>query len=143
MSTRVPSISLGVGFTSIILDVVCLPSISNRIPCKTAGSVTRRQRSCELVVKRAAEGRASGSLLWEHRGVSSSPRMEFLVIGAQKAGTTTLWNLLRDHPGLWFPDAKEAPFFSHTDVFERGWASYLQRLGVPAGDGVLRGTITP
>jgi hypothetical protein len=69
--------------------------------------------------------------------------MEFLVIGAQKAGTTTLWNLLRDHPQLWFPDAKEAPFFSHTEVYERGWASYLARLRVPAGEGVLRGTITP
>jgi len=69
--------------------------------------------------------------------------MEFLVIGAQKAGTTTLWNLLRDHPQLWLPDAKEVPFFSHTEVYETGWASYLERLRVPAGDGVLRGTITP
>ena len=69
--------------------------------------------------------------------------MEFLVIGAQKAGTTTLWNLLRDHPELWLPDAKEAPFFSHTDLYERGWESYAERLGVPAGEGVLRGTVTP
>ena len=69
--------------------------------------------------------------------------MEFLVIGAQKAGTTTLWNLLRDHPQLWLPDAKEAPFFSHTEIYERGWTSYLKRLRVPAGEGLLRGTITP
>jgi len=69
--------------------------------------------------------------------------MEFLVIGAQKAGTTTLWNLLRDHPRLWLPDAKEAPFFSHTEVYERGLASYLERLGAPVGEGVLRGTVTP
>lgn len=69
--------------------------------------------------------------------------MEFLVIGTQKAGTTTLWNLLRDHPQIWLPDAKEAPFFSHTEVYGRGWANYLQRLGVPAGEGVLRGTVTP
>lgn len=75
--------------------------------------------------------------------MSSSAGMEFLVIGAQKAGTTTLWNLLRDHPQLWLPGAKEAPFFSHTEVYERGWASYLERLGVPTGEGVLRGTITP
>ena len=75
--------------------------------------------------------------------MSTPPGMEFLVIGAQKAGTTTLWNLLRDHPQLWFPDAKEAPFFSHTEVYEAGWASYLERLRVPAGEGVLRGTITP
>jgi hypothetical protein len=71
------------------------------------------------------------------------PGMEFLVIGAQKAGTTTLWKLLRDHPELWLPDAKEAPFFSHTEVYERGWPSYLERLGVPVGEGVLRGTVTP
>jgi hypothetical protein len=73
----------------------------------------------------------------------TSAGIEFLVIGAQKAGTTTLWNLLRDHPQLWFPDAKEAPFFSHAEVYRRGWARYLDRLGVPAGDRVLRGTITP
>jgi Sulfotransferase family len=69
--------------------------------------------------------------------------MEFLVIGAQKAGTTTLWKLLRDHPQLWLPDAKEAPFFSHSEVYERGWTSYLRRLDVPDGQNVLRGTVTP
>ncbi len=71
------------------------------------------------------------------------PVMEFLVIGAQKAGTTTLWELLRDHPQLWLPDAKEAPFFSHTEIYERGWASYVQRLGAPVGENVVRGTVTP
>ena len=71
------------------------------------------------------------------------PVLEFLVIGAQKGGTTTLWKLLRDHPGLWLPDAKEAPFFSHTEVYERGWASYAERLRVPAGQGRMRGTVTP
>jgi hypothetical protein len=75
--------------------------------------------------------------------MSTPAGIDFLVIGAQKAGTTTLWNLLRDHPELWFPDAKEAPFFSHTEIYERGWGSYLRRVGAPAGDGVLRGTITP
>jgi hypothetical protein len=74
--------------------------------------------------------------------MSIPPDLDFLVVGAQKAGTTTLWNLLRDHPQIWLPDAKEAPFFSHTEVYERGWASYLQRLEVP-GEGVLRGTVTP
>jgi hypothetical protein len=69
--------------------------------------------------------------------------MEFLVIGAQKAGTTTLWNLLRDHPQLWLPDAKEVPFFSHSEVYGRGWASYLRRLEAPTEAGVLRGTVTP
>jgi hypothetical protein len=75
--------------------------------------------------------------------MSTPAGMEFLVIGAQKAGTTTLWNLLRDHPQLWLPDAKEAPFFSHTEVFREGWAGYVRRLRVPTEEGVLRGTVTP
>ncbi len=70
--------------------------------------------------------------------------LEFLVIGAQKAGTTTLWNLLRDHPELWLPDAKEAPFFSHTEVYERGLGATIWSVwGCPDGEGVLRGTVTP
>lgn len=69
--------------------------------------------------------------------------LEFLVIGAQKAGTTTLWKLMRDHPEVWLPDAKEAPFFSHTEVFAQGLESYLRRLDAPRGEGVLRGTVTP
>jgi Sulfotransferase domain len=69
--------------------------------------------------------------------------LEFIVIGAQKAGTTTLWQLLRDHPQLWLAETKEAPFFSHTDVYERGWQAYLARLDPPAGDGLLHGTVTP
>jgi Sulfotransferase domain len=75
--------------------------------------------------------------------MSTPADIEFLVIGAQKGGTTTLWQLLRDHPQVWLPDAKEAPYFSHTEVYERGWASYLQRLRVPTAEGVVRGTVTP
>jgi hypothetical protein len=69
--------------------------------------------------------------------------LQFIVIGAQKAGTTTLWRLLRDHPQLWLPPTKEAPFFSHTDVYERGFKEYLTRLGAPADGERLCGTVTP
>ncbi len=69
--------------------------------------------------------------------------IEFLVIGAQKAGTTTLWKLLRDHPRLWLPDAKEAPFFSHTELYEAGLEQYMRRIDVPADEGLVRGTVTP
>ncbi len=69
--------------------------------------------------------------------------LDFLVIGAQTAGTTTLWQLLRDHPQLWLPETKEAPFFSHADVYARGWERYLDSLDIPARPGLLRGTVTP
>ncbi len=37
---------------------------------------------------------------------------EFLVIGAQKAGTTWLDRNLRSHPGIWLPPEKEVHFFN-------------------------------
>lgn len=38
------------------------------------------------------------------------------MIGAQKAGTTSLWEYLRDHPRLWLAAGKEAPFFTRPDA---------------------------
>ena len=37
----------------------------------------------------------------------------FLIIGAPKAGTTTLFNLLKQHPDIYFSPLKEPHFFSH------------------------------
>lgn len=73
---------------------------------------------------------------------SSSPDpWDFLVIGAQKAGTTTLHHLLVDHPGLALPAEKEAPIFDRTadrcEVVEHA----DRVLGPP--DGRLRGKATP
>jgi hypothetical protein len=36
---------------------------------------------------------------------------DFLCIGAQKAGTTWLHNVLKIHPDIWLPDRKEIHFF--------------------------------
>ncbi|UJP04829.1 MAG: sulfotransferase [Nitrosomonas sp.] len=35
----------------------------------------------------------------------------FLGIGAQKAGTTWLWKVMRDHPKIWLPPIKELHWF--------------------------------
>jgi hypothetical protein len=48
----------------------------------------------------------------------------FFIIGAAKAGTTTLWHLLRQHPDVFMPDLKEPWFLSHEDQYERGWDWY-------------------
>lgn len=66
---------------------------------------------------------------------------QFLVIGAQKAGTTTLHHLLADHPGLALPAEKEAPIFHETGDPARIEAQALELLGPP--DGRLRGKATP
>lgn len=69
--------------------------------------------------------------------------MDFLVIGAQKAGTTSLWQYLREHRRLRFPRTKEVP------VLIRGAptraeiaAGILRRFGDVRPDSLL-GTVTP
>jgi hypothetical protein len=41
---------------------------------------------------------------------------DFLVIGAQRAGTTWLHRVLRQHPVLWLPPVKELHYFDRLDI---------------------------
>ncbi len=48
----------------------------------------------------------------------------FLLIGAMKAGTTSLWHYLRSHPQVFMPDVKEVMFFDPRHNWHRGVAWY-------------------
>lgn len=43
-----------------------------------------------------------------------SATIDFLCIGAPRAGTTWLWNVLRQHPGIWMPPIKELHYFDRS-----------------------------
>ena len=45
---------------------------------------------------------------------------DFFVIGAMKAGTTSLYEYLCRHPGIFMPENKEPMYFSHEKVYRRG-----------------------
>ena len=47
-------------------------------------------------------------------------KIDFLIIGAQKSGTTTLYNWLTQHPDIYLPREKENPFFAKNDLFRQG-----------------------
>lgn len=49
-------------------------------------------------------------------------RPTFLVVGAMKCGTTSLWRYLRTHPEVATADTKELHFFSRH--WDKGWAWY-------------------
>lgn len=74
--------------------------------------------------------------------------LDFIIIGAQKAGTTSLFQYLRHHPEISLPDGKEVPYFSHDAAYMRGWTAYIGNLAFN-GDGDIadsvrkRGTVTP
>jgi len=69
--------------------------------------------------------------------------LDFIVIGAQKSGTTTLFEYLRRHPELYLPSGKEAPFFSHDSEWNDGWGEYVRRYFALATDTERWGTVTP
>jgi hypothetical protein len=51
---------------------------------------------------------------------------DFVIIGAMKAGTTTLFRWLQAHPGTSLPITKEPHFFSLDDRYRRGLRSYAE-----------------
>jgi len=54
------------------------------------------------------------------------PRMlpRLVIIGAQKAGTTTLYDLLAQHPRIIQPRVKEVSFFCNDEAYGRGLGHY-------------------
>ncbi len=69
--------------------------------------------------------------------------LDFIIIGAQKAGTTSLFEYLRQHPELSLPSGKEAPFFSHEAIYSRGWEEYIRKALGLAEESDKWGTATP
>jgi hypothetical protein len=51
----------------------------------------------------------------------------FLVIGAMKAGTTSLYHYLRDHPHVFMPETKEVNFFNPLRNWRRGVSWYEEQ----------------
>ena len=63
---------------------------------------------------------------------------DFVCIGAQKTGTTWLYHMLRQHPGVFLPATKELNFFYRDLPLER-YEEYFP----PAAAQRLRGDISP
>lgn len=52
------------------------------------------------------------------------PLPNFLCVGAQKSGTTTLHDILVQHPNIYLPEVKETKFFQRDDYYNRGIIFY-------------------
>ena len=62
------------------------------------------------------------------------PLPNFLVIGAMKAGTTSLYHYLRAHPEVFMPKLKEVDFFTEELNWGKGWSWYHRQFaGVEPG----------
>lgn len=80
------------------------------------------------------------------------PVPEFLIIGAQKGGTTSLYSYLIQHPGIIPCEKKEVQFFGNPEIRKRGEAwyrrhfpsnSYRKSLEKQLGYSPITGEATP
>lgn len=69
--------------------------------------------------------------------------LDFICIGAAKSATTTLYELIKEHPELSIPKAKEVPYFSDDKVYRLGIEKYMKAHFSHAREDTLWGTITP
>jgi hypothetical protein len=69
--------------------------------------------------------------------------LDFIIIGAQKAGTTSLFEYLRRHPQISMPDGKELPYFSSLEAQRRDWPRYLESAFARSPEQSRWGTATP
>lgn len=70
------------------------------------------------------------------------PPPDFIVVGASRAGTTTLHALLSQHPGIFMPRKKEIQFFWRDALYRQGIESY-ERHFAPARQEQLKGEASP
>ena len=67
----------------------------------------------------------------------------FLVIGTNKAGTTTLYDVLKTHPQVFLPFRKELHYFNNDLNYAKGVDWYVQSFFKDAAGFPARGDITP
>ncbi|KKC26961.1 sulfotransferase domain-containing protein [Sphingomonas sp. SRS2] len=75
--------------------------------------------------------------------MSGARKVEFLVAGVQKGGTSALFEYLRDLPGLQLPDVKEAHFFDDADRVDWVHPDYGPYHDLFVDDGRMWGEATP
>ncbi|MGH6707754.1 MAG: sulfotransferase family protein [Hypericibacter sp.] len=68
---------------------------------------------------------------------------DFLVVGAQKSGTTAIHEYLCHHPAIAMPAGKEAPFFSNDECFRRGFDAFRKEHFSEARPDQVWGKVSP
>jgi hypothetical protein len=69
--------------------------------------------------------------------------IDFIVIGAARSGTTSLFANLRAHPQIFIPLEKEVCFFSDDDRYRLGPEWYMKNYFPGASQHLVTGEITP
>ncbi len=69
--------------------------------------------------------------------------LDFIIIGVQKSGTTSLYKYLSRHPQIYMPPEKDAIFFAYDNRYEKGVQWFHNEFYVNAPQNRLWGKATP
>ena len=72
----------------------------------------------------------------------NNKKVSFICPGAQKSGTTTLFNMLGQHPSVYLPSQKELYYFNDDRRYKKG-SGYYESFYSEAGNDRIWGDITP
>ncbi len=67
---------------------------------------------------------------------------QFICVGSQKAGTTSLFNIIKQHSGIFLPDIKEVHFFDNENNYSKG-LSFYSFFFKKALESQIKGEFTP
>lgn len=77
-----------------------------------------------MVIHRASKDPSKGVVAPRQATYGELVNLNFMCVGVQKAGTTWLDNLLRNHPAVWSPCVKELHYYDEIYVpFTRPWSA--------------------
>lgn len=58
--------------------------------------------------------------MMNHAETTGQPEVDFLLIGAQKSGTTSLWHHIAAHPATFVPATKEVEILQRRPAVREG-----------------------
>ena len=98
--------------------------------------------------KRAAAPQAAGDLVPDAEGEEGyRPKVGFMIVGAQKCGTSALWEYLGAHPQVGMSSPKEVQLFSSPDYSSNWSPQQIDRRYAPwfqhCSEAEVRGEVTP
>jgi len=67
----------------------------------------------------------------------------FICVGAQKAGTTSLYDILKSHPNIYMSDVKETKFFQRDNDYIKGLKFYQEEYFSNLNQELIIGEIDP
>jgi hypothetical protein len=70
-------------------------------------------------------------------------KLDFIIVGSQKCGTTSLTAYLQPHPDIYIPPEKELPYFASPEMMKYGWSLYLETFFKDALPTQFWGTSSP